>query len=98
MAINTIGSTYASNRYSSDKRVAVDKKTTALKTRKEKVELSGHSKDTTVNTLKKVVKSSPDVRLPLVKEIEAKIATGDYPLESSLSEALKKMIQARILA
>lgn len=96
MAISTIGNAYASNLYGSEKRLATDKKSTVSRTKGERVELSGNSEQATVETLKKIVKKSPDVRVPLVKELEAKIATNDYPLESSLSEALKKMIQARI--
>lgn len=97
MAISTIGSAYASNMYSSEKRLAVDKKTTATQRRGEKVEISKGDKEVTIKTLEKVVQNSPEIRMPLVKELEAKIATGDYPLESSLSEAIKKMIQAKIL-
>lgn len=98
MAISTIGSYYASNQYGSEKRVAVDKKATATKApRKDKVEISQRDTDATIKHLTQVVKNTPEIRLPLVKELQAKIASGDYPLESKLSEAVKKMIQAKIL-
>ena len=61
----------------------------------EKVEISDKSSE--IQKLMSIVEEIADVRLDIVKEIKARIQTNDYPLESNLDEAIKKMIQEDLI-
>jgi hypothetical protein len=56
---------------------------------KEQVELS----DTSLNLQKlgEIIDSTPEVRIPLVEEIQKKIKYNSYPIESNFYKALEKM-------
>jgi len=61
---------------------------------KEQVEIS----DTSLNMqkLREVIDSTPDVRIPLVEEIQEKIKYNSYPIESNFYKALEKIIYNKL--
>ena len=65
-------------------------------TSREKVEISDTSSDMAV--VRKAVDALPDVRLPIVNDINARIAISDYPIANNMNEALKQMLMSKVLS
>ncbi len=63
---------------------------------KEMVEISDKSSD--MATVRKAIDTLPDVRLPMIKDISARIAINDYPIANNMDAALKNMLLSGILA
>ena len=61
----------------------------------EKVEISDES--STLAKVKAEVDKTPEIRLDLVKEIQARIKSNDYPIENNLDEITDRLIQSKIL-
>ena len=47
--------------------------------------------------LKEVIDSTPEVRIKLVEEIQAKIKYNGYPLESNLYKAMQNLISNKVV-
>lgn len=95
MNIYGVTASYRSKCYerTRSEKASVSKKETDVK--KEKVEISHKSEE--LQFLKGLIGEFPEVRLEVVEEIQARIKNNDYPIENSLDEALKKIIQSNIL-
>lgn len=64
-------------------------------TKTEKVEISPESSE--MQTVKSALDEISDIRLEVVKKIQARIKNNDYPIENNLNAVLKEMIQSHIL-
>ena len=66
-----------------------------ITSREESLELSkeGLSASKETKKLEKVVEAAPDIRIPLVEELRAKIRSNDYPIEGNLDELVRKMLR-----
>ena len=62
---------------------------------KESVEFSEES--ATLAKVKAEVDKTPEVRLDIVKEIQARIKSNDYPIENNIDEITNKLIQSKVL-
>lgn len=76
----------------SDKKAAPEKSAAAPK---EQVEISDTSMS--MQKLKEIIDSTPDVRLKLVEEIRTKIKHNSYPIESNLYKATEKMFEEKVI-
>lgn len=67
----------------------------AISPRKEDVKLSDEGKEAAeqVKYLEEIVKNQPEIRIPLVEELQAKIRSNDYPIEQNLNEIVRRMIR-----
>ena len=61
----------------------------------EQVELSESSLN--MQKVKEAVDAAPDVRIPIVEEIQKRIANNDYPIPTHAEKALDVMLKNRIL-
>lgn len=69
-------------------------KKSAIAPREESVKFSSESKKAENRTaLERVVDATPEVRIQLVEDLKAKIASNDYPIESKLDDIVRRMIQ-----
>ena len=75
-----------------DKKAAPEKTAAA---QKEQVEFSDTS--LSMQKLKEVIDSTPEVRIKLVEEIQAKIKYNGYPLESNLYKAMQNLISNKVV-
>ena len=66
-----------------------------IASRKESVEISDEAKEASkqVDKLKDIINKQPDIRIPLVEELEAKIKSNDYPIEQNLNEIVRRLIR-----
>jgi hypothetical protein len=64
-------------------------------TKGDNIELSASSKE--YQKLYEVIAQMEETRIPVVREIKARIKISDYPIENSFNEALRKMVDNRIL-
>ena len=88
------GANLGSTKRSSDGRVQAPAPKTGNPT--EKLEISDTSSE--MATVRKVIDAQPEVRLQLVKDINARIAINDYPISNNMDSALKKMLMNGILS
>ncbi|MGB7566482.1 MAG: flagellar biosynthesis anti-sigma factor FlgM [Chitinivibrionales bacterium] len=61
----------------------------------EQVELSESSLN--MQKVKEAVDAAPDIRIPIVEEIQKRIANNDYPIPTHAEKALDVMLKNRIL-
>lgn len=60
----------------------------------EQVELSESSLN--MQKVKEAVDAAPDIRIPIVEEIQKRIANNDYPIPTHAEKALDVMLKNRI--
>ena len=48
--------------------------------------------------VREAMDKEPEIRIPLVEELQAKIKNNDYPIQNRMAHTLEKMFEARILA
>ena len=77
----------------SDKKAAPEKTAAAAHT--EQVEFSDAS--VSMQKLKEILDSTPEVRIKVVDEIRTKIKFNGYPLESNLYKAIENMVNNKVL-
>lgn len=76
----------------SDKKAAPEKSAAAPS---EQVEISATSMS--MQRLKEIIDSTPEVRLKVVEEIRTKIKHNSYPIESNLYKAMENMVEEKII-
>ncbi len=94
MAIGTV--TAAAHLYDVNRKTVKrsETKKAAIAPREENVQFSSESKKAENKTaLERVVDSAPEVRIELVEDLKAKIASNDYPIESKLDDIVRRMMQ-----
>lgn len=98
MAIETLSVANAAHLYgvNSKRTRHQETKKSAFAPREERVEISTEAKNE--DRVFQAVEESPDVRIELVAELQAKIKSNDYPIENNLDEAIRKMIQNDIFS
>jgi hypothetical protein len=62
---------------------------------REQVELSETSQ--TMQKIRDAINATPDVRIPLVEEIQQKIKYNGYPIETKMYKALEKMFDTKLI-
>ena len=96
MDIRSVSAAYGANPLNrvvkSDKKAAPEKPAVA---QNEQVEFSDTS--LSMQKLKDIIDSTPDVRIKFVEEIKTKIKYNGYPLESNFYKAMQNMVDSKII-
>ncbi len=96
MAIGMLNAASATHLYkvNSKQTKKTEESKSAFSPREERVEIHSDAKEQ--NEIKKAVDATPDVRIELVAELQAKIKSNDYPIEGNIDELVRKMIQQNV--